>query len=257
MADERYNLPYTGATVEELLEQVQTILASIPTKVSDLSNDVGYITDADVPEKTSDLTNDAGFITNEDVPTKTSELTNDSNFTTAAALAAETARAQAAEALLATISALSAETLRAQGAEEAISALVAEILSYIPSAASALNQLADKNFVNSSINNLTAKLITNNGEPFSSLAQLQQVTDANNNDYAYVAVTEQGAQYYDRYKYNGSVWELEYRVNSTVYTAAQWNAINSGITALLVTKLTGLPDEYNSITTTEINDICV
>lgn len=256
MADERYNLPYTGATVEELLEQIQTILASIPTKVSDLSNDVGYITDADVPEKTSDLTNDAGFITGESVPTKTSQLTNDSGFTTSEALAAERVRAMAAEALLASISSLDAEILRAQGAEEAINELVAKILSYIPSAASALNQLADKNFVNSSINNLTAKLITNNGEPFSSLQQLQQVTDVNNNDYAYVAVTEQGAQYYDRYKYNGSTWELEYRVNSTVYTAAQWNAINSGITALLVTKLSGLPDEYNSITTSEINDIC-
>lgn len=257
MADEKYNLPYTGATVEDLLGQISTILASIPTKVSDLSNDVGYVTGNDIPENTSDLTNDSGFITSEDVPTKTSQLTNDSNFTTTTALAAETARAQAAEALLASISALSSEISRAEGAEAAISALVTEILSYIPSATSALNQLADKNFVNSSINNLTAKLITNNGEPFSSLQQLQQVTNANNNDYAYVAVTEQGAQYYDRYKYNGSVWELEYRVNSTVYTAAQWNAINSGITSLLVTKLSGLPDEYNSITTSEINDICV
>ena len=35
----------------------------IPTKVSELQNDSGFITSADVPTKTSDLTNDSGFIT--------------------------------------------------------------------------------------------------------------------------------------------------------------------------------------------------
>ena len=255
MADERYNLPYTGATVEQLLAAIANIV--VPTKVSDLTTDSGFITNSSLPTKVSDLDNDSGFITNAAVPTKVSELDNDSGFTTASALATETARAQAAEALLATISSLSAEVTRATGAEDAISALVAEILSLVPAQASDENQLADKNFVNSSIGNLTAKLITNNGAPFSSLAQLQAVTGANNNDYAYVTVSESGAQYYDRYKYNGTSWELEYRVNSTVYTAAQWNAINSGITQALVTKLTGLPDGMNRITDTEINEICV
>ena len=115
---------------------------------------------------------------------------------------------------------------------------------------------ADKAFVNSSIVTQTASLVTNNGQPFSSYQQLSQVS-ANNNDYAYVTVSESGAQYYDRYKYDGTNWELEYRVNSTVYTAAQWSAINSGITPALVTKLTGLPDGMNRITDTEINEICV
>ena len=36
---------------------------TIPTKTSDLTNDSGFITEADVPTKTSDLTNDSGFIT--------------------------------------------------------------------------------------------------------------------------------------------------------------------------------------------------
>lgn len=55
---------------------------TIPTKISELTNDVGYITDADVPSKTSDLINDSGFITSSSLPTKTSDLTNDSGFIT-------------------------------------------------------------------------------------------------------------------------------------------------------------------------------
>jgi len=256
MADEKYNLPYTGATVEDLLAQVQTILANIPTKLSDLTNDVGFVTGSAIPDSTSDLTNDSGFITGDSVPTKTSQLTNDSGFTTSAALSAEAARAQAAEALLASISALSAEVARAEGAEEAISDLVAGILACIPTAASDTNQLADKSFVNSSISSNTAHLITNNGQPFTSYYQLSQVT-ATENDYAYVVESTQEGYYYDRYKYSSGHWVLEYRVNSTVFTAVQWAAINSGISQALVTKLSGLPDDYNRITDSEINEICV
>ena len=53
---------------------------TIPSKTSDLTNDNGFITDADIPTKTSDLINDSGFITEADIPTKTSDLINDSNF---------------------------------------------------------------------------------------------------------------------------------------------------------------------------------
>lgn len=58
---------------------------AIPTNVSDFTNDVGYITSADLPTKVSDLDNDSGFITLADlptVPTKISELTNDLGFIT-------------------------------------------------------------------------------------------------------------------------------------------------------------------------------
>ena len=73
-------------------------IPEVPTLVSELTNDVGYITENDlpvlpeVPTKVSELTNDSGFITSADlpepvtVPTKTSELTNDSGFITAEAL---------------------------------------------------------------------------------------------------------------------------------------------------------------------------
>lgn len=108
----------------------------------------------------------------------------------------------------------------------------------IPSAASSSNQLADKAFVNSSIATNTA---TFKGT-FNSLAELQAVTGATNNDYGFVIeYDEQGNEYYDRYKYNGSAWVYEYKIESTPFTAAQWAAIQSGITSGDVEKLAALP----------------
>ena len=54
--------------------------AEVPSKTSQLLNDSGYITTGDIPHRTSDLINDSGFITDADIPTKTSDLTNDSGF---------------------------------------------------------------------------------------------------------------------------------------------------------------------------------
>ena len=108
----------------------------------------------------------------------------------------------------------------------------------IPSAASSSNQLADKNFVNSSIATNTA---TFKGT-YNSLSELQAVTGATNNDYGFVIeYDEQGNEYYDRYKYNGSAWVFEYKIESTPFTAAQWAAIQSGITSGDVEKLAALP----------------
>lgn len=110
----------------------------------------------------------------------------------------------------------------------------------IPSAASASNQLADKNFVNSSIATNTANFVGT----FNSLAELQAVQNPTNNDYGFVIETDaQGNEYYDRYKYAAASqqWLFEYKVESTPFTAAQWAAIQSGITSALVTKLNALP----------------
>ena len=59
---------------------------SIPTKLSQLENDKGFITSSNLPTKTSQLTNDSGFITSSSLPTKTSQLSNDSGFITSAAV---------------------------------------------------------------------------------------------------------------------------------------------------------------------------
>ncbi len=52
----------------------------IPTKVSDLTNDTGYITEDSLPTSTSDLTNDSDFVTSADIPKKLSQLDNDSGY---------------------------------------------------------------------------------------------------------------------------------------------------------------------------------
>lgn len=132
---------------------------------------------------------------------------------------------------------VSAEQTRAENAEGNLQDAIEIIEAVIPAAASSSNQLADKDFVNSSINTNTA---TFRGT-YNSLADLQQVT-ATNNDYAFVIETDSlGNEYYDRYKYNGSQWLFEYKVESTPFTSAQWAAIQSGITSALVTKLGALP----------------
>lgn len=116
----------------------------------------------------------------------------------------------------------------------AASTRVAEIDGMIPAQASASNKLADKNFVNSSITTSTANFVGT----YNSLAELQAVQNPTNNDYGFVIETDaQGNQYYDRYKYNGTAWLFEYKVESTAFTAAQWAAIQSGITAGLVNRL--------------------
>ena len=98
-------------------------------------------------------------------------------------------------------------------------------------------------FVNSSIATNTANYISNNGEPFTSVEQLEAYSGpVTNNDYAFVTGTDSdGNTYYDRYKatVKGSsvTWALEYRLNNSSFTAAQWSAINSGITSALVAKI--------------------
>ena len=130
------------------------------------------------------------------------------------------------------------EATRATGAEQALQTALDTIEAVIPSAASSSNQLADKNFVNSSISTNTATFMGT----FNSLAELQAVTGVTNNDYGFVIEQDEfGNEYYDRYKYNGSQWLFEYKVESTPFTSAQWAAIQSGITSALVTKLTALP----------------
>lgn len=111
----------------------------------------------------------------------------------------------------------------------------------IPAQATAQNQLADKNFVNSSVATNTANFVGT----FSSLAELEAVPNPSNNDYGFVITTDaQGNTVYNRYKYvaDDSEWLFEYTLNNSSFTSNQWAAINSGITSGDVTKLTVLAD---------------
>ena len=130
------------------------------------------------------------------------------------------------------------EETRAKAAEKANADDIDAIEALIPEAASAQNQLADKDFVNSSIQTATADF----KGTFNSLAELQQVS-ANANDYGYVVSKDaEGNTVYSRYKYvEGTGWVFEYNLNNSSFTAAQWAAIQSGITAMKVAKLDNLP----------------
>ena len=115
-------------------------------------------------------------------------------------------------------------------------------------------------FVNSTIATNTATYISNNGGPFTSVEQLNAYTGAvTNNDYAFVTgIDSEGNAYYDRYKatVNDSsvTWSLEYRLNNSSFTAAQWSAINSGITSVLVAKIHdhGNKDVLDGITSDDV-----
>ena len=183
------------------------------------------------------------------------------------ALTQETSRAQQAE--LANAQAISTEAQarseadtilqnhiddeeeRAKGAEQDLQTAIDTINGKIPAQATAQNQLADKDFVNSSISTATADF----KGTYNSLEDLEQVT-ANANDYAFVIATDAaGNTVYKRYKWvDGTGWSWEYDLNNSSFTAAQWAAIQSGITAALVTKLTDLPtnDELNQRISTAI-----
>lgn len=52
------------------------IIDAIPTKVSELTNDSGYLTSANLPTKLSDLLNDQGFVTLDDVQEEIEKLIN-------------------------------------------------------------------------------------------------------------------------------------------------------------------------------------
>ena len=100
----------------------------------------------------------------------------------------------------------------------------------IPATATADNQLADKDFVNSSIATATAEFKGS----FTSLDELK-ATSGNLNDYAFYLHTDNiGNKVVDRYKWTTAGWLYEYTLNNSSFTAEQWAALNSAITATLV-----------------------
>lgn len=242
MANTTYRLEQTGPQLQEAINQV-------PQNTSDIN---------DMKEQKQDV------LTFDEVPTTDSQNPVRSGGVKAAidavgqggseAVAQETERARQAEQALAGAiateqesrqegdtalqNAIAQEQQRAEGAEGDLEADIADINDKIPAAASPQNQLADKEFVNSSIQTATADF----KGTFPSLADLQRVT-ANNNDYGYVVSRDaEGNTIYSRYKYvEGTGWVFEYTLNNSSFTAAQWAAIQSGITSLLVAKLLSLP----------------
>lgn len=117
----------------------------------------------------------------------------------------------------------------------------------IPTQATTSNQLADKSFVNSSIATNTAYFIGT----FNSVAELEAYSGTlTNNDYAFVATTDSaGNTLYDRYKWNGSGWLFEYELNNSSFTAVQWSAINSGATSANISQITTNTNDITDLQT--------
>lgn len=118
-----------------------------------------------------------------------------------------------------------AETSARKTADSNLQTGIDNVNSLIPSVASTTNQLADKEFVNSSIANSTA---TFRGT-FETINDLP-TSNVKKNDYAFVIAVSNGNPEYRRYKYNGEAWAFEYTLNNSSFTSKQWAAITSGIT---------------------------
>lgn len=130
---------------------------------------------------------------------------------------------------------------------------ISDIQAVIPEQASPENKLADKAFVNSSISSSTANFIGT----FDSLQELEDYSGPlTNNDYAFVVDTDAaGNTIYNRYKYNGSEWLFEYSINNSSFTAAQWDALNSGITDTKVAQITTNQNDIANLQTSKQNVI--
>lgn len=141
---------------------------------------------------------------------------------------------------------------------------IANINAKIPEQASSSNQLADKEFVNSSISTTTATFrgtynLVNDLHLSISATESQIdtalntiVTTKTKNDYAYVEVPTSDATpteiaQVDRYKYGDNSFEFEYTLNNSGFTAEQWAAINSGATSTNIGKITTNETAINNI----------
>ena len=113
---------------------------------------------------------------------------------------------------------------------------------------SALQAYATKEYVSSQVQEYAG---TFRGT-YDTLAELEATTGNHHNDYAWVKVTDSdGDNDYDRYKYNGTVWVFEYRLNNTHFTSAELASIRSGMTTAKREKLDALPT--NADLNTKIN----
>jgi hypothetical protein len=147
--------------------------------------------------------------------------------------------------------ALAAEAQARQAADS-------DINGKIPNQASAENQLADKEFVNSSITAMAARPLAYDasGGPFPTKADLDgaanfyyqgQIVTPSDNDYVVVEAdeTRNGAQV--RYGYAGGVWAFRYKINDAPFTAAQNAALNSGATAGIIASVASKQEKISAV----------
>ena len=209
---------------------------SVEANAFDYNN---FINTPDIPTDTSELTNWAWFITGIDSWDVTTALwytpynaTNPNGYVTDSIIN-DTAYG----------SWWDGDTTHAP-TKNAVYDKIDSIDELIPSAATSSNQLADKNYVNDSINSVTAYYITKNAQwdQFATKAELTAATTfyswwvartPTRNDYTIVLADEDHDNATTRYIYN-SGWEYQYTVNETALTQEQLYALNSWITCAKV-----------------------
>ena len=227
------------------------MLSDIPTAVSQLTNDTGFITNAVNDLQNYTLTSDLATVATSgsyndlsDKPTiGNATLTIQKNSTTIDTFTANATSNKTIDIAVPTktsditndsdyqngtqvATAISTHNTSANAHSNQFNAITDKI----PAEASSSNKLADKAFVNSSIATNTANFIGT----FNSVAELEAYSGTvTNNDYAFVIVTDSaGNTAYDRYKYTTATtpasWIFEYELNNSSFTATQWAAINSG-----------------------------
>lgn len=126
--------------------------------------------------------------------------------------------------------------------EQIIGIINNEIKALIPNQATNENQLADKDFVNSSISTATA---TFRGT-YTNKDSFPNNVDAN--DYVFYDTTDElGNRKFDKYKYSNGEWVYEYTLNNSSFTEEQWKAINSSATKDLIDKILINEENINNL----------
>lgn len=160
------------------------------------------------------------------------------------------------------------EATRAQGVEgtlqtsiSGVDGRVTTIEGKIPAAASTSNQLVDKATLDNAIQSNSATRVSYDakGSLFPTRAALMGAStfyasgapyDPKKNDYALVAADEGAPKPFTggqtRFEYSGTVWEYAYGISQGAFTPTQQAAIDSGITAELVAKITPTETKANA-----------
>lgn len=221
-------------------------IPTVPTRTSDLTNDSGFVNAAgaaaaapvqNVNGKTGEVTLDAEDVGALPESSTLDDIPDGSTYKRPTGAQVQQISTNAAD-------------IQTQGGEiDQLQTDVDAIEQKIPNQASAQNQLADKAFVNSSINSAAAYFRGAFPTRAALFAVPWQTSDPNaanyvsNNDYAYVADDETHDDEAWRYIYvlqpggtdNG--WQPQFRVNESPLTAAQLAALNSGATAALIEQI--------------------
>lgn len=222
----------TGITISG--NQISVDFTEVATAAQGAKADTALQSGDDI----SELNNDAGYITNSALSgyVPTSRKINGKALTADITLSASDVSALPSSTTINDLTTAAQQNALNSGATTTNigqiatnTSAISTINGKIPSQASSSNQLADKAFVNSSIATSAA---TFRGT-FNSVAELEAYSgEKDDNDYAFVTGTDSdGNTYYDRYKYNGTAWVFEYRLNNSSFTSTQWAAINSGATS--------------------------